>query len=157
MRSVIDEINKFQYAEITDIGENENGDFQFTIWEMVSVQSEASNDSQDKLNSFDDLVSKSYPILHTDSCKQFKVIFPAFEHFCYSVVDESYAHVNSWEEYEYSGCIGVYTKSAFLDYLDVETIACDVYPGPYKHYSICSLSKIINVASTSAPEIVRLK
>lgn len=42
----------------------------------------------------------------------------------------------------------VYSKSRYLDFIEVGTIADDIHLGPFKHYGIHALNHIIDVVST---------
>ncbi|WP_232289113.1 hypothetical protein [Paenibacillus sp. Aloe-11] len=73
----------------------------------------------------------------------------------YSVRNESYT---VWDDYEqFDGKIfRVYSKSRYLDFIKISTIATDDYPGPYKHYGISCSNHIIDIVSTSDPIITEV-
>ena len=70
----------------------------------------------------------------------------------YSVTNESYGF---WDDYEmFNGStFRVYSKSRYLDFIKVGTIATENYPGPFKHYGIVALNHVIDVVSTTPPII----
>lgn len=47
----------------------------------------------------------------------------------------------------------VYSKSRYLDFIEVGIIADDIHPGPFKRYGIHALNHIIDVVSTEPPSI----
>jgi hypothetical protein len=59
------------------------------------------------------------------------------------------------DEYEVfeGGVFSIYSKSRYLDFIDVSTIASVDHPGPFKHYGINALNHIIDVVSTEPPTI----
>ncbi len=70
----------------------------------------------------------------------------------YSIRNESYT---SWDDYEeFEGRIfRIYSKSRYLDFIKVGTLASEDYPGPFKHYGIACLNHIVDVVSVSEPII----
>lgn len=70
----------------------------------------------------------------------------------YSVLNESFAALDKYEIYE-GRVFSLYSKSRYLDFVEIGTIADDVHPGPYKHYGINALNHIIDVVSTEPPRI----
>ena len=47
----------------------------------------------------------------------------------------------------------VYSKSRYVDFIEVGTIADDIHTGPFKHYGIHALNHIIDVVSTEPTSI----
>lgn len=70
----------------------------------------------------------------------------------YSVRNESFTVIDEYEMYR-GGAFAVYSKSRYLDFIEVGTIADDIHPGPFKHYGIHALNHIIDVVSTEPPSI----
>ena len=70
----------------------------------------------------------------------------------YSVRNESFTVIDEYEMYKGSA-FAVYSKSRYLDFIEVGTIADDIHPGLFKHYGIHALNHIIDVVSTEPPSI----
>ena len=70
----------------------------------------------------------------------------------YSVRNESFTVIDEYEMYKGSA-FAVYSKSRYLDFIEIGTIADDIHPGPFKHYGIHALNHIIDVVSTEPPRI----
>ncbi|WP_078410764.1 hypothetical protein [Priestia abyssalis] len=70
----------------------------------------------------------------------------------YSVRNESFTAMDKYEVYE-GRVFSLYSKSRYLDFIEVSTIADDIYPGPFKHYGINALNHIIDVISTESPSV----
>ncbi|WP_050181293.1 hypothetical protein [Domibacillus robiginosus] len=70
----------------------------------------------------------------------------------YSVRNESFTVMDECEVYK-GTAFSLYSKSRYLDFIEVGTIADDIYPGPFKHYGINALNHIIDVVSTEPPSI----
>jgi hypothetical protein len=70
----------------------------------------------------------------------------------YSVRNESFTVLDEYEDFE-GGVFCIYSKSRYLDFIEVSTIASDDHPGPFKHYGINALNHIIDVVSTEPPTI----
>lgn len=70
----------------------------------------------------------------------------------YSVRNESFTVIEEYEMYKGSA-FAVYSKSRYLDFIEVGTTADDIHPGPFKHYGIHALNHIIDVVSTEPPSI----
>jgi len=70
----------------------------------------------------------------------------------YAVRNESFTVIEEYEMYKWSA-FAVYSKSRYLDFIEVGTIADDIHPGPFKHYGIHALNHIIDVVSTEPPSI----
>lgn len=74
----------------------------------------------------------------------------------YSVLNESYT---VWDDYEtFEGKIfRIYSKSRYLDFLKVSTIATNDFPGPFTHYGIACLNHTIDIVSVSEPVIKEIE
>lgn len=70
----------------------------------------------------------------------------------YSVTNESFTVPDEYENYK-GGAFALYSKSRYLDFIEVGTIADDIHPGPFKHYGIHALNHIIDVVSTEPPKV----
>ncbi|MDN7245642.1 hypothetical protein [Planococcus shenhongbingii] len=70
----------------------------------------------------------------------------------YSVLNESFTALDKYEVYEGRG-FSLYSKSRYLDFIEMGTTADEVHPGPYKHYGINALNHTIDVISTEPPRV----
>lgn len=70
----------------------------------------------------------------------------------YSVLNESFTALDKYEIYE-GRVFSLYSKSRYLDFVEIGTTADDIHPGPYKHYGINTLNHTINVVSSEPPRI----
>ena len=71
-------------------------------------------------------------------------------------LNESYTYLDKEEEFE-GRLACIYTKSRFLDYVRISTLASDEYPGPFKHYGFNCLNHIVDIVSADPPKIVELR
>lgn len=74
----------------------------------------------------------------------------------YSVRNESFTEMDEYEIYK-GRVFSLYSKSRYLDFIEVGTIADDMYPGPFKHYGINALNHIIDVVSSEPPSISEIQ
>lgn len=74
----------------------------------------------------------------------------------YSVRNEGYT-VKDEYEVAVGTAFQIYTKSRYLDFIDLSTIASDDHPGPFKHYGINALNHIIDIVSTEPPTIIEVQ
>jgi hypothetical protein len=51
----------------------------------------------------------------------------------------------------------IHSKSRYLDFINIGTIASEEYPGPFKHYEIACLNHIIDIVSAYEPTITELQ
>lgn len=70
----------------------------------------------------------------------------------YSVLNESFTALDKYEDYEGRG-FSLYSKSRYLDFIEMGTTADEEHPGPYKHYGINALNHTIDVVSTEPPRV----
>ncbi|MGG0847798.1 hypothetical protein [Peribacillus simplex] len=88
-----------------------------------------------------------------DVDETFPVIRIEFDwYISYSVRNESFTMLDEYEEFK-GGIFCIYSKSRYLDFVKLSTIASDFHPEPYKHYGINALNHIIDVVSTDPPTI----
>lgn len=70
----------------------------------------------------------------------------------YSLRNESFTVLDDYEVFE-GGVFSIYSKSRYLNFIEVSTITSDLHPGPFQHYGINALNHIIDVVSTEPPII----
>lgn len=70
----------------------------------------------------------------------------------YAVRNESYVVADDYDVA--SGTrFQIYTRSRFLDFINVGTIATEAHSGPFRHYGINALNHIIDVVATDPPVV----
>ena len=90
-------------------------------------------------------------IEHLPGCRIFDIRWSSY--IAYSVVNESYASGEP-ETSDGSGKLfKEYMRSEYLNYMRKASWACDDHPGPYKHWAAYCLNHVVDVASSSEPEI----
>ncbi|MBT2690851.1 hypothetical protein J7I93_22185 [Bacillus sp. ISL-47] len=95
--------------------------------------------------------SSSYGSIYAD--ETLPIIRLKFDwYIAYSIRNESFTTMDEYELYE-GRVFSLYSKSRYLDFIEVGTIAGEIYPGPLKHYGINALNHIIDVISTEPPSI----
>ncbi|MDN3451698.1 hypothetical protein QMA09_15980, partial [Planococcus sp. APC 3906] len=70
----------------------------------------------------------------------------------YAVTNESFTVLDKYEVYE-GRSFSLYSKSRYLDFIEISTTADDEIPGPSKHYGINALNHTIDVISTDPPKV----
>lgn len=99
-------------------------------------------------------IPNATPIEATDQSRMFEIAWRYYVG--YSVLNESYAAAHDTEQYAGTR-FRIYSKSHFLDYMCLASFASDEYPGPTQHYCVACEDHILNVLSTEAPTIKRLR
>jgi hypothetical protein len=72
-------------------------------------------------------------------------------------MNESYARVDEYDVAQSGKLMKIYSKSHFLDYLALASIASKDYPGPFVHYGLICLNHVIDVACQTPPTINMLR
>lgn len=98
-----------------------------------------------------DLLTGASAIIHGPGCQVFELVWRSY--IGYSVENESYASPEPKESVGEGRLLTVYTESVYLSYLSRATFASPDYPGPFKHWALCCLNHIVNVASVEEPII----
>ncbi len=146
--SFFSEINSSKFVFLREISDSERGTLR-----VVIEQAEADEES-----TFVDFggtrISGVHRIRPTEESHAYSLVW---DHYViYAVSNESFAAAEA--SAIYSGrCLRVYTKSHFLDYRNVATIASTEYPGPMQHVGLLTETHVIDVISTVEPQILRLK
>ncbi|WEG12244.1 hypothetical protein PU629_19320 [Pullulanibacillus sp. KACC 23026] len=111
-----------------------------TIIKGVKENEQTEVSQSDSYGSID--VDESLPII--------RLVFDWY--IAYSIRNEAYTVGDQYEVYD-GKAFCIYSKSRYLDFINVSTIASDFHPGPFKHYGINALNHIIDVGSTEPPTI----
>lgn len=68
----------------------------------------------------------------------------------YAITNESYTSFDEYERFD-GRIFRIYSKSRYLDYINLSTIVTNEYPGTFKHYGVICLNHIVNVVSVEEP------
>ena len=144
------EINKHKYLEMLEIKETSQECLRIVIAEAVSVKrtSEVGIDEEEN-EVLRSMLNRSNPIEVTDASVIYEIVFQ--DYVSYAVTNESYA--GGADEVFDGELARIYSKSAFLRYIDQGTFATSDYPGPFVHYGFCCLNQIIDIVSEEPPSI----
>lgn len=90
-------------------------------------------------------------ILSDESCRLFELRWSSY--IAYFVRNESYTTVDQSEKVVAGHLLRLCSASKVLDFIRAATIASQDYPGPYHHVEVVCLNHVIDVVSTTYPEI----
>jgi hypothetical protein len=99
------------------------------------------------------IVGEAYPVNCNNQSLRYQVTFREF--IGHSILNESYDNINTSNEINING-FRVYKKSNFLDYILKDTLVSKVIDDEILHYFFFTQDHLINVASTTEPEIKKL-
>jgi len=99
------------------------------------------------------IVGEAFPVDYDDQSERFKVTFNDF--IGYSILNESYDNIDTSNEINIDG-FRIYKKSNFLDYVLQDTFATQIIKEDVLHYFFFTQDHLINVASSEAPELIKL-
>lgn len=102
----------------------------------------------------DSTISGAHQISADESTPEYEIVFASY--IAYAVRNESYASQDKQEVWQCKS-FRVYSKSRFLDFVRSATFATAEYPGPFAHYSLVCQEHVVDIASTSHPEVRRLR
>lgn len=142
--NLIEQINNHKYLYLTDIGEPSDN-----ILRLVIEQATTSDEEHD-MKIGETMISGLRDIVSDERCFAYEIIFESY--IAYSVLNESYTQVDESEIFT-GNLFRIYSKSNFLDYLKLATIATEDYPGKFEHYEIVALNHVVEIASTNSPLI----
>lgn len=137
------EINEYKYLYLQ--GVKSVDDISLTINLTVGEVS----DQEEQLTINEVTLSGLRPILNNDSVR-IEIVFPSYV--AYNVSKESYIVMNDYDVFE-GKLAREYSKSRYLDYIKLDTIADDVYPGKLRHFGFSSEWHVIDVISVDEPKI----
>jgi hypothetical protein len=96
-----------------------------------------------------------HAIESNENSRLFEIIW---EHYiAYNIMNESYARVDDYDVAQSGKLMKIYSRSHFLDYLALASIASEDYPGPFRHYCLICLNHVIDVACSTPPTINLLR
>lgn len=98
----------------------------------------------------DEIQVPARPVEVTPDSMRYRIVFS--DYVAYAVRDESYASPDSSESF-IGNRLRTYSKSHFLTFTQVSTLARSWYPGPYVHYQLVCVDHVIDVAALEEPII----
>ncbi|MCK7589990.1 hypothetical protein M0G43_05335 [Subsaxibacter sp. CAU 1640] len=143
----LNEIASAKYGFITNIREPEEYVLEFHL-EIAQI-----SDNDEDVIIGNQNIGPARRIYVDEKSPKFKIRFNNY--IGYSTINESYARQL---EGEFTGINPrIYTESNFLYYIKKDSFASKDYPGEFKHYAFLSDNLIMNIASQTEPEIIKLK
>ena len=140
-----EDINRHPYLLLRSIAEPEENVLHLEVAEAM-----ASGPAED-ITISGVVLTGTQPLETIAGCYLYTIMFETY--IAYAITNESYAQDAAEDRYEGKRA-RIYTESAFLAFLRSSTCASSEYPGPFKHYALCCLNHIIDVASCEPPKIV---
>ena len=96
-------------------------------------------------------LTELHPIESGENSRLFEIIWENY--IAYDVMNESYARVGDYDVVQSGKLMKIYSRSHFLDYLALASIASEGYPGPFMHYGLICLNHVVDVACPNPPTI----
>ena len=152
MNAQVEAIRACKYLYLQAVSEPEENSLRVVLHEAkVGGPPTAEQLAEEALPAVRELLAGSKAIVHGPGCQVFELVWPSY--IGYSVENESYASPEPKESVGEGRLIVIYTQSVYLRYLSKASFASADYPGPFKHWALCCLNHIVNVASTEEPVI----
>jgi hypothetical protein len=143
------EIDSCKYLYLREMGEPRDNQLR------VVVEEAGTDPSPESRTIAGVAFTELHAIESNENSRLFEIIW---EHcIAYNVMNESYARVDDYDVAQSGKLMRIYSKSRFLDYLTLATIASEDYPGPFKHYGLICLNHVIDVACSTPPTINLLR
>jgi hypothetical protein len=143
------EIDSCKYLYLREVGEPRDN-------QLRVVVEEAGTDPSPQSRTIAGVpFTELHPIESNENSRLFEVIW---EHYiAYNVLNESYARVDEYDLAQSGKLMRIYSRSHFLDYLGLASIASKDHPGPFVHYGLICLNHVIDVACQTPPTINMLR
>jgi hypothetical protein len=143
------EIDSCKYLYLREVGEPHDN-------QLRVVVEEAGTDPSPQSRTIAGVeFTELHPVVSNEHSRLFEIIW---EHYvAYNVMNESYARVDDYYAGQSGKLMKIYSKSRFLDYLALASIASKDYPGPIVHYGLICLNHVIDVVSQTQPTINMLR
>lgn len=143
------EINSCDYLFLRDITEPEGNSLRLLIEEASANPESAS------IEVAGTRISDLHRVESSEQSRLFEFLW--HNYISYSVRNESYVTSDDSGEKVLGRLLRVYSKSHFLDYVSRATFATAEHPGPFQHFQLICQLHIIDVVSTDAPQIRRVR
>jgi hypothetical protein len=148
------ELNQYRYIALLEIGETDDWKFRILLAELKVIDKPTLVSVDKHPNEIErTLLAGTNPIEITEKSAIYEITFN--DYIMYSVRNESYVHGNDYDEYE-GDHFRIYSKSQFLDFLNISTFAAHDFPGPFKHYGFITSDHIVDIASVESPNCTRV-
>ena len=145
-----DSINSHQFLFLTSISELATNVLSLEITGAVAGTPSVDLEAVLSVENIRDIATNLQPIEPVEGCSVYSIIFKNY--IAYAVRSESYAQDAAEDLYQGTrACI--YTKSAFLTFLEKSTFASSDYPGPFTHYGFSCLNHVVDVVSCHPPKV----
>ena len=147
-RGLSDEIDLCEYLYLRELSEPRDNALRFMVEEARVSPNKATVPLPGIEISAKEIISDSL-------CHFFELVWTSY--IAYAVRNESYTTVDESVRIDSGRLIRLYSESKFLDCVKKGTIASEDYPGPHNHVQLVCLIHVIDVVSTSTPEIRTLR
>jgi hypothetical protein len=138
-----DEINDCKYFFLRAIGEpNDN------CLRLIIEEAKEFGTSKGALPSI--AATDVRAITSDETCRAYELIWRSYV--AYSVRNEGFCALDNDETWD-GRLLCLYAESHFLDYIARSTFANDVLPGQIRHWGVKCLNHVVDVASTTEPEL----
>jgi len=152
MKPLVDAIRECKYLYLHSLSEPMENSLRVVLHEAkVGGQPTPEQFAEESLPEVCGWLAGSNAIVHGPGCQVFELVWPSY--IGYSVENESYALPEPKVSAREGRLMVVYTESVYLSYLSKVTFSSADYPGPSKHWALCCLNHIVNVASVEEPVI----
>jgi hypothetical protein len=145
---LVDQLNSVKYLYLRQLSEPKDNSLRLIVEEAVANRSGMAP-GWATTPGLANILRDAYPIESSDGCKTFELYWKRYV--AYLVTEEMAASCGNYEDEVYIGTVfRTYEKSHFLEHLARDTGGhCD----PVRHYKICCLNHIIDVAAYAAPDV----
>ena len=152
MSPLVEAIRACKYLYLHSLSEPEENSLRVVLHEAkVGGPPTAEQLAEESLPEVRALLAGSKAIVHGPGCQVFELVWTSYVG--YSVENESYALPEPKESVGEGRLLVVYTESVYLSYLAKATFTSADYPGSFKHWALCCLNHVVNVASVEEPAI----
>jgi hypothetical protein len=143
-----DSLNSAKYLYLRELSEPRDNSLRLVVQEAIENRSARPSTRSDNPE-FAQILTEAWPIESVESCKIFRLSWKSYR--AYSVTEELVGSCGSHDDESYTGrLLRIYTKSHFLEHLARDTGG---YTEPIQHYKLICLNHLIDVASSTPPDI----
>jgi hypothetical protein len=143
------EIDSCKYLYLREVGEPHDNQLR------VVVEEAGTNPSPESRTIMGVNFTDLHAIESNENSRLFEIIWDHY--IAYNVMNESYARADEYDVAKSGRLMKTYSRSHFLDYLALVSIASEDHPGPFIHYGLICLNHVIDVACSDPPAINLLR
>jgi hypothetical protein len=143
------EIDSCKYLYLREVGEPRDNQLR------VVVEEAGTNPAPESRTITGVTFSELHAIESTENSRLFEVIWDHY--IAYNIMNESYARVDEYDVAQSGRLMKTYSRSRFLDYLALASIASEDHPGTFIHYGLLCLNHVIDIACPNPPAISLLR